>query len=570
MPTEYKYMDRDDSSRRTYWGRRIFLAFLFLLIISVLTYALFFFQTRKIEEWIITGQYSKAQEKLLRWKWLPMVSGRVYEALGTAELLSKNANAANPTFKIASEKIFFRPMGIWQDVLKILWSNGRYEDGLAYSDHIEPKLSGQAVIHFYRAGYLTGQNQLQEASKELATAGNPAEFRNEISKLKTEIDHRSATGQYAFLIDREELPIVNISLKGDAVVLAESLKPVLKNSVFDLISSLKSDPQNPAILSIDYRMQNAAMKALGKYAGAIVLINVKNGDILAAASNPKGVNSEHSPDTSLALTEFYEPGSIIKMITLAGSLENGIDFGKILPFDCKGSLELPDSKVLYDWKVHGLVKDIDTATAVSCNVAFAKIGLAMKPAELISNLKRFGFNSRLQNKFLPLELGKIIEGDPGDSYLSNLSIGLDYLRMTPLHAALLASAIANGGTAMMPRLYVSRRNIVGIPFSEQPVSEYGKFMNEKTAQTLTHAMVEVVKNFDGTGRRAAMEGFPIALKTGTAGEGAKGYNAILIGFGPVPNPKIAFSIFLEHAGKAELEGARVAKLFLESIQAYIK
>jgi cell division protein FtsI/penicillin-binding protein 2 len=94
-------------------------------------------------------------------------------------------------------------------------------------------------------------------------------------------------------------------------------------------------------------------------------------------------------------------------------------------------------------------------------------------------------------------------------------------------------------------------------------------MSEKTSQALTDAMLDVVKNPEGTGRRAELISFPMAMKTGTAGKGAVGYDAVVIGFGPVPNPKIAFAVFLERAGKAEFEGARITRLFLESIQGYI-
>jgi cell division protein FtsI/penicillin-binding protein 2 len=141
--------------------------------------------------------------------------------------------------------------------------------------------------------------------------------------------------------------------------------------------------------------------------------------------------------------------------------------------------------------------------------------------------------------------------------------------MTPLHAAMFASAIAGRGTCMMPRLLLERRNIIGLPFDLQKPVAYRRIMNESTADVLIRAMEQVVTHPEGTGRRAAISQFRFAMKTGTAGEGAKGYNAILIGFAPLPNPKIAFSIFLEHAGKAEFEGARVTKLFLESIQGYI-
>jgi peptidoglycan glycosyltransferase len=170
---------------------------------------------------------------------------------------------------------------------------------------------------------------------------------------------------------------------------------------------------------------------------------------------------------------------------------------------------------------------------------------------------------------MQLKLGKILDADINDEYISRLSIGLHHLRITPLHAALLAQAIANQGIAQAPRLLLNFRNVIGIPFGTQPVLEYQKFMNPRTAEILINAMRTTVTYSEGTGRRAAIASFPIAVKTGTAGEASKGYNAILIGFGPLPHPKIAFSVFLEHAGKAEWEGARVTKLFLESIQAYI-
>ena len=122
---------------------------------------------------------------------------------------------------------------------------------------------------------------------------------------------------------------------------------------------------------------------------------------------------------------------------------------------------------------------------------------------------------------------------------------------------------------MTPRLLLHYRNIIGIPYAAPADTPFGQFMSEKTAQVITEAMRQVVEHPEGTWHRAAIPRFPFAMKTGTAGEGGKGYNAMMIGFGPVPNPKIAFAIFLEHCGKAEFEGARITKLFLESIQGYI-
>lgn len=568
MPVGYKYIDHKKAPRRSVWLRKLPIFLLISILLAAVVYGFYFFQTRNVEEKILIGNYDEASEVLNHWQWLPIVNGRVYEGLGTIWLMKQNAESATPFFEQARTKPFFRPLSIWQDILKILWANGRYHDGLCYTQHIEKKYT-DPQIHFYKAGFLTGENQLQDASHELQAAGNIPEFSREIELLKSEIEQRTASGQYPFLIDRENLAIVKLSLKGNPVYLSEVIKPVLSNSHYNLVDSLKkANPKNQTVLTIDFRIQNAAQKALEKYAGAIVLLDVKRGDILAATSNLKGVHANHPEGTSIAMTQNYEPGSIIKMITFAGAVERGIDLKKIVPYQCDGYLQLPNNKILYCWMKHGLVKDMNIASAVSCNVGFAKMGLALKPADLIENMKQFGFNSRLTG-MIPLDLGKIKEGQLDDEYLSKLSIGLDYMNMTPLHAAMVASAIANGGVCITPRLITGYKNIVGLPFGTLPSVEYRRFMSEKTAHVLTEAMLEVVKNAEGTGRRAALPSFSFAMKTGTAGEAAEGYNAVIIGFGPVPNPKIAFAIFLEHAGKAEFEGARITRLFLESIQGYI-
>jgi Penicillin binding protein transpeptidase domain len=569
LPTGYKYINGEKVSKR----RRSFRKFLFILpilfLLAVILYASYFLQTRGVEEKILIGNYDEASKVLNHWKLLPLVNGRVYEALGTIQLMKQNTESAAPYFERAIAKPFFRPLSIWQDILKILWGNGRYHEGLYYAQHLQKKYGGDQKIHFYKAGFLAGENQLANASRELQAAGNIPEFTPEIGLLKSEIEQRTTTGHCPFLIDRENLPVVNLTLKGNPIYLSDTIRPLLINSKYDLVDSLKkTDPENQTVLTIDVRIQNAAERALDKYAGAIVVLDVKNGDILAATSSLRGVRSNHPDGTSLAMTEEYEPASIIKLITLAGILEHGVDLKKIVPYQCDGYLKLRDNKVLYCSTKHGVVKDVNIATAVSCNVGFAKMGLSLKPADLIANLKQFGFNDRL-NGMTPVDLGKIKEGQFDDEYVSKLSIGLDYLNITPLHAAMVASAIASKGECLTPRLISGYKNIVGLPFGILPSVEYRKFMSEKTAHVLTEAMLEVVKNPEGTGRRVMLPSFPMALKTGTAGTGADGYDAVIIGFGPVPNPKIAFAIFLEHAGKAEFEGARITRLFLESIQGYI-
>jgi peptidoglycan glycosyltransferase len=455
------------------------------------------------------------------------------------------------------------------ETLHLLWANGRYEDGFAYVGRLKKFGITDNLRHFYRACFLTGMNRLEEAEKELSSARDILELSRQITQLQSEIDLRRSTAQFTLLYDRENLPVVSKSNSGEVRIFYDSLRTVLQNKNGNFLNQFKKQPYRQAVLTIDYRIQTEALKALGNYAGAIVVLNPQTGDILAAASNLNGVGSIYPDGTSLAFDQEYEPGSIIKMITFAGALEKGANPQKLFPFQCDGTLIFSDHQVFYDWEAHNNVKDVETAAAVSCNVGFAKMGLILKPADLLANLKTFGFDEQLANAFLPLELGKIKKAELNEMVLADLSIGLDYLEMTPLHIAMVASALANDGVCVTPKLLLHYRNVLGKTYSPEPTIPYGHFMSQQTAAAVTKAMEYVVQYEKGTGRRAEIANFPIAIKTGTAGHFATGYNAIIMGFAPSKKAKIAFAIVAEHSGKAEFEAARITKSFLESIRGYI-
>jgi peptidoglycan glycosyltransferase len=456
-----------------------------------------------------------------------------------------------------------------KETLHQLWINGSYETGLAYLSQLQRFGINDQFRHFYRACFLTGVNRLEEARNELHDSGEIPEFSRQISQLRSEIDHRISTGQFTLLYDRKNLPLVSKTIKGDLKIYYDSIRPVLQNKSGNFLTQFDHQPNHQSVLTIDYRIQREALRALGNYAGAIVVLNPQTGDILAAASNLKGVDSAYPDGTSLAFDQEYEPGSIIKMITFAGALEKKANPQKLFPMKCEGSMMFADHQIFYDWEAHNIVKDIETASAVSCNIGFVKMGMILKPADLLGNLKTFGFDDHLQNAFLPLELGKIKKAELNELVLADLSIGLDYLEMTPLHIAMVASAIANDGVCVTPRLVLYHVNVIGIPYDREAINPYRRFMRSETAASLTRAMEYVVQYEEGTGRRAQIAGFPIAIKTGTAGHFATGYNATIMGFVPSKNPKIAFAIVAEHSGKAEFEAARITKSFLESIRAYL-
>ena len=568
MPSDPKETAEETLSKRRF--TRLLLVPPIILTIVILIYGIFYYRLRITDEWILTGQQKEAINELQRWKWLPLMNGSVFERIGTAELLLNGKRTSEPYLIQAEAAAFVGPVPFWQEILKILWIHARYEDGLAYTGHLQKLVHDQNALSFYKAGFYTGLNQLPQAEQELKKAGTLPMFASEIEALQREIRIRKETGQYTFLYDRENLPLVSRSRSGDFRILYDNVASLFQNPSGNYLARLNDRPHGQITSTLDYRIQTAALQALQKYAGAIVLLDVKTGDILAAASSLSGLNSTHPAGTSVALLTQFEPGSIIKMITLAGALETGTNPHKLFPMICEGSLPLSQGRVFYCWKGRHEMKDFDVATAVSCNVAFAKMGFEMKPQDLLANLRKFGFDEKLSQAFLPLELGKIVPSQVTDEYVANLSIGLNYLTITPLHAAMIASAIANEGECMIPRLLLHYRNVTGVPYSAPEPVSFRRFMSKETAATLTNSMEQVLLHEEGTGKRASVEGLPMAMKTGTAGDGALGYTAILIGFAPVRSPRIAFAVVAEHSGKAEYEGARITKLFLESIRGYIQ
>ena len=91
-----------------------------------------------------------------------------------------------------------------------------------------------------------------------------------------------------------------------------------------------------------------------------------------------------------------------------------------------------------------------------------------------------------------------------------------------------------------------------------------RVLEPDTVDTLTEMLELVVR--DGTGRRAAVPGLQFAMKTGTAGEREPGLNSVIFGFAPLDEPEVAFGFVAEHAGKAELEGARIVRDFLSTVR----
>jgi peptidoglycan glycosyltransferase len=207
---------------------------------------------------------------------------------------------------------------------------------------------------------------------------------------------------------------------------------------------------------------------------------------------------------------------------------------------------------------------LSEAFTVSCNVVFGEVGLKVGAKALSDQAYAFGFGPG--GKQVPFEVpfaeGQFPEPSYFDQRQPNLAfaaIGQDEVKANPLQMALVASAIANGGTMMEPRLVAEIKDPQGHVISQTTPTPYGNPISAQTASELTTMMVNVVNQ--GTGTAAQIPGIQVAGKTGTA-QNAVGQapHAWFSAFAPADNPQIAVSVVVLNGGSlgSEATGGAVA------------
>jgi penicillin-binding protein 2 len=349
------------------------------------------------------------------------------------------------------------------------------------------------------------------------------------------------------------------------------------------------DPQPgvDVVLTIDQRIQNTAQELLKGYRGAIVVMDLTNGDLLSLVSAPsydpnaftdKNKNENltsyfNDPNTPLlnrSVSGQYPPGSVFKIpVALAA-----IQLHKITPattFDCPGYMMVGKRKFGCS-HVHG-VQDLRQAIAHSCNVYFFHVGQLVTPPIISAFAKAFGL-TRPTGVDLPFEArGKIISGasDGRPWYTGdvlNLSIGQGYTLTTPLQLTVMMGAVANNGVILRPRV-VKRVGVEDVPvmeFSKRPLIR----LRDETWSVVQQGLKQVVDDPEGTGHDLKdVPGIDIYGKTGTAQSvHSKPNHAWFVGYTKTPKAKIVFCVFLEYGGSSEnsVKIARDLLLKLQSLQ----
>lgn len=334
---------------------------------------------------------------------------------------------------------------------------------------------------------------------------------------------------------------------------------------------------------IQYILERELAKAVEETqskSGVGIIMNPETGEILAMASvptfDPNSYNEYPSSNRrNIAVTDMYEPGSTFKIITAAAALEEGL----VRPdeeFFCPGHIKVGD-RTLHCWRAggHGSLNFVE-AVQNSCNVVFVTVGMRLTKEKLYDYIRAFGFGQRPGLDFPGVASGLLMPlKSVGPVEHGNISFGQG-VSVTPLQMVAALSAIANGGSLMKPMLVKEIADADGnIVESFEPES-VRQVISKETAEVLKEMLESVVLN--GSGSRAAINGYRVGGKTGTAqkpeeGRYGEGRIASFIGFLPVSEPKLAAIIILDELQVNPKYGgtwaAPVFKAVMEDVVRYL-
>jgi len=312
----------------------------------------------------------------------------------------------------------------------------------------------------------------------------------------------------------------------------------------------------------------AAVRETGSNWGSAVFLDPATGQILAMANYPSA-DPNHFAEAALqnrrnrAVTDTYEPGSTFKVVTAAAVL----DAGTVHPeqrFDCgKGAARL-DGRRIRDSSAHGVLS-FREIIEVSSNVGMVHVVSTLDRRQLHDSIVSFGFSERTGID-LPGERGGMLRAvsDWSDYSRGSLAFGHE-IAVTPLQMATAFATVANDGRMAPPRIVLGMRDENG-RLEPAPGVEPFTVISERAAHTLAGMLEGVVVR--GTGTRAAVHGYRLAGKTGTAQKWIDGkysethYVASFGGFAPVSNPRLAGLVVLdEPRGDVHTGGGTAAPAF---------
>ena len=306
---------------------------------------------------------------------------------------------------------------------------------------------------------------------------------------------------------------------------------------------------------VAYRTLKAAIQAHNAESGSIVVLDVHTGEVLAIANQPTynpNDRAQFSPERyrNRAITDIFEPGSSIKPLVVAAALESG-QYRPSSIIDTAPGFVVVGPKKIEDSRNLGRVS-LTTILARSSNVGVTKLAMSLQPDQLWSTMTHFGLGSLTASSF-PGESAGLLT--PYDLWrpISQATLAYGYgVSVTPLQLAQAYAMLGSNG--------ISRP--VTLLAQEQP-AESGRTISKDTAVAVRRMLEEVVRP-GGTGTKAAVTGYRIAGKTGTAWKFATGgysedkYISIFAGLAPASDPRLAAVVVIDEPSGELYYGSDVA------------
>ena len=341
-------------------------------------------------------------------------------------------------------------------------------------------------------------------------------------------------------------------------------------------------------LTIDLDLQQAVERELdnimAKYnpeQALVLAMDPQSGEILAISSRPNYNPNEYKTasmeilNRNLPIWMTYEPGSTMKITTLAASLNEGIvNLFKDTFYD-SGSISVDDAR-LHCWKRGGHGQETYLQVVEnSCNPGFVSLGLKLGKERLFDYIKKYGFGEKTDVDLIGEENGIIFDLDKvGNVELATTAFGQG-ISVTPIQQVRAVSASVNGGTLYKPyilkNIFDSNTNNIILENTKQSIRQV---ITKETSDMVKYALESVVAN--GTGRNAYIENYRVGGKTGTAQKVQNGkymvgnYIVSFIGFMPADNPDIVVYVAIDNPkGVTQYGGTVAAPVAKAILQSYI-
>jgi peptidoglycan glycosyltransferase len=461
----------------------------------------------------------------------------------------------------------------------------QYAKSQDYADDPRNRRIIEAAYSAERGAILVGRDPVAESKP----VDDKYEFLREYAEPEK---YAHLTGYFSYFSQTGVEQTQNRVLSGD-----DDLLFVTK--LVDLLSG-KAGKGGNVQLTVDRAAQDAAYEALdalpGDVEASVVALEPETGKILAMASLPsydpnqlashdfpsvldaydKLDAAEDEPLVNRAIRTTLPPGSTFKLVTAAAAIESGA-------YEASGevpggvSYQLPqtsdDSGLIdNDGRECGVDKiPFEQAMGNSCNTTFAQLGVELGEEKLREQAEAFGFNQEYFEDLGPQSVSNFPDrANPPQTGQS--AIGQFEVQASPLQMAMVVAGIANQGTVMRPYLVDQVQSPTFEVLRQTEPEELSEAVSASTADQLTDLMVYTVE--EGTASPAAINGFTVAGKTGTAqsGQDAVPPYAWFVSFAPAQDPEVAVAVMIQKIDgveRGEIAGGQlggpIAKAIMEAV-----